>query len=169
MHLILTSLNSDTSSVLWKRLQRDFPRELVPVILCPVLYPITTDPMEASESISSGMIDTGLASLVPDLGASFTANIDTCKTMLTNLTGGELSATTVAHTMTAMLLNPPISSAHSGFFDKPDKSGHGGEPQWNMEVLVTAVKELEPNMSWHDVVSELDNPKFLLKVNINFF
>lgn len=118
--------------------------------------------MEQADSLGAGLLDAGLPSLVPDVGAAFTASLDACKNMLTNLTGGELSPATVAHTITAMLLAPPVDAAHAAFFDKPDKPS-SGEPQWNMEVFTMAVKELYPNMAWREVLAELDNPKFLLK------
>jgi len=95
LHLILTSLTHKSSPVLWKRLQRDFPRELVPVVLAPLLYPTSPDPppatMDQADTLGAALLDAGLPSLIPDVGAAFTANLDACKNMITNLTGRKRS------------------------------------------------------------------------------
>ncbi|KAL0280391.1 UNVERIFIED_CONTAM: hypothetical protein PYX00_001693 [Menopon gallinae] len=188
LHLILTSLAQDkfsisveSKTIFWKRLQRDFPREHVPVILAPLLYPYRPDlPMEKVNQettiMANNLLENSLPDLIMEMGYNFCSTIEDCKNNLINFGARDLPPATVARIITMMirshtglgdqitlqsLQNPPSYWGN----DKNDKNTNdlNHPTTWNIENFVQAVKELSPNISWRDVLSELDNPDFIIK------
>lgn len=56
---VSTGVTPETKEVFLKNLRRDFPRELVPVVLAPLLYPNSPDlPMDKLNQDTSTMANT---------------------------------------------------------------------------------------------------------------
>ncbi|XP_077294792.1 CCR4-NOT transcription complex subunit 1 isoform X2 [Arctopsyche grandis] len=167
-----------TKELFLERLRREFPRELVPVILSPLLYPDDTEyPLEemtSADDMAGSLMKNSLADLVREIGYSFTSSVEECKSNILNLGGRDISSADVARILITMARNPTFSSDNAplqtpGNFwisrdsIKKDPIGHGSQDSWNVEVFVQALKELFPNLNWTDVVFQLDHPEFLIK------
>lgn len=188
LHLILTSLAQDklsisveTKTIFWKRLQRDFPREHVPVILAPLLYPDRPDlPMEKVNQettvMANNLLENSLPDLIMEMGYGFCSSVEECKNNLINLNARDLPPATVARIIALMIRSHtglgeqiPLQSLQNAQNywgnEKNDKNSNdlAHPTTWSIENFVQAVKELSPNISWRDVLSELDNPDFLIK------
>lgn len=188
LHLILTSLTEDkfsisaeTKTIFWKRLQRDFPREHVPVILAPLLYPDRPDlPMDKVNQettiMASNLLENSLPDLIMEMGYSFCSTVEECKNNLINFNSRDLPPSTVARVITMMIRSHTGLGDQIGLQSLQNPSSFWGNEKsektsndishpttWNIENFIQAVKDLSPNMSWRDVVSELDNPDFLIK------
>lgn len=187
LHLILWSilkspkevgLSNDTHTIFLNTLQKDFPKELVPVVLAPLVYPeqcelapnyttMATD----GPGLSGGMLETSLADMITEIGYSFTSSLEECRNNLIKLSGGrELTPTIVARVLAVMCrthsgLEDSLnnSSATASTNSNAFKSNSASDKSWNVEVFVQAVKEVAPNLHWSNVVSELDQPDFLIR------
>ncbi|KAK7790471.1 hypothetical protein R5R35_006209 [Gryllus longicercus] len=200
LHLILTNLlfgpkdfgvSAETKEIFLKNLRRDFPRELVPVVLAPLLYPGNTDlPMDKvnqeSSTMTNNMMESSLADLLMELGYGCCSSLEECRSALVNMGAGrEISPAAVARVLGMMIrthtgldsvdqvqLQTPTNfwgsgnSGDSSSINK-DKGGNvqdGNHPTtWNIEIFVQTLKELVPNLPWNEVVLELDHPDFLVK------
>lgn len=170
-------ISADIKTIFWKILQRDFPREHVPIILAPLLYPNRHDlPMDKINSETTNMsnylvLENSLPTLIMEMGYGFCSNLDECKNNLATFGMRDLTAPVVARIITMMV------RTHNGFneqkllrgapnllnFQKNESNDKNKPTTWNIEIFIKAVKELSPNISWKEVLSELDNPNFLIK------
>lgn len=164
LHLILSAilkspkdlgLTNEIHADLLSSLQRDFPKDHVPVVLAPVVYPDCSElaPEMSSEGpgLSGGMLDTSLADLVSELGHGFTTSLEECRKNLMKLGGREITAALVARILSLMC------RSHAGMEMSESRSS------WNVEVFVQALKEIAPNLNWDSVIMELDHPDFAIK------
>ncbi|XP_039287191.1 LOW QUALITY PROTEIN: CCR4-NOT transcription complex subunit 1 [Nilaparvata lugens] len=194
LHLILSSVlfassehfgvTTEVKEVFLKNLRRDFPRELVPVVLAPLLYPSSTDlPMDKLSQDSSSMANTmhepqvSLADLLLETGYSLCASVETCRQHLLSLGGGadatQLTPATVARCL-AMMVRTHTGLDQAGYWHGAkdatgvqvggDKAAVDGPPAtWAIDVFVTTVKDLVPNLQWTEVMIELDHADFIVK------
>nr|CAD7424776.1 unnamed protein product [Timema monikensis] len=193
LHLILSNLlhgnkdhfgiSSETKEAFLKSVRRDFPRELVPVVLAPLLYPSNFDlPMDKlnqdTTAMSNTVHDSSLADLIAEVGYGFCSSLDECRNTLVGLMGGrDISAGMVARVLSMMArthsgLEEQVAlqslQTTSSFWEQPsnkDKntSDTNHATAWGIEVFVQVLKEQVPNLVWNDVVLELDHPEFILK------
>ncbi|XP_026284061.1 CCR4-NOT transcription complex subunit 1 [Frankliniella occidentalis] len=194
LHLILSSVfcdpgnqfgvTSETKESFLKNLRRDFPRELVPVVLAPLLFPNKPDlPMDKLNQDSTAMANSQqLADMIMEMGYNFTSSFEQCRNALGSLSlgGRDIPAGAVARILSMM------ARTHSGLDDQvslqslnssnfwggsesgvKDKGGGVNDPShpttWNIEVFIQTLKELVPNIVWNDVVTQLDHPDFIIK------
>nr|CAD7196956.1 unnamed protein product [Timema douglasi] len=193
LHLILSNLlhgnkdhfgiSSETKEAFLKSVRRDFPRELVPVVLAPLLYPSNSDlPMDKlnqdTTAMSNTVHDSSLADLIAEVGYGFCSSLDECRNTLVGLMGGrDISAGMVARVLSMMArthsgLEEQVAlqslQTTSSFWEQPsnkDKntSDTNHATAWAIDVFVQVLKEQVPNLVWNDVVLELDHPEFILK------
>ncbi|XP_018332618.1 CCR4-NOT transcription complex subunit 1 [Agrilus planipennis] len=167
LHVILSAvlkspkelgLTNDVHTNFLNTLQRDFPKDIVPVVLAPLIYPdqceLAPDMSSDGPGLPGGMIDTSLADLVSELGYSFTSSVDECRNNLLKLGGRDVTPSAIARVLTLMCKTHDDSL---GSF----KESRGAS--WNVEVLVQALKEIIPNFQWNNVVVELDHSDFVIK------
>lgn len=185
LHLILSNLlyspseqhfgvTPETKEVFLKNLRRDFPRELVPVVLAPLLYPNSPDlPMDKlnqdTSTMTNTMLESSLADLIMEIGYSFCSNAEECRGHLVTLGARDISAGGVARVLAMMV------RTHTGLDttfwagttdptqpkDKPPDASH--PTTWDIDILVQTLKDLVPNLSWSDVILELDNADLIVK------
>lgn len=177
VHLILSTilktpkevgLTNDIHTTFLKTLQRDFPKELVPVVLAPLVYPEQCElaPEMSSEGpgLSGGMLETSLADLVTEIGYGFTSSVEECRNNIMKLGGRDVSPGIIARVLAVMCrthsgLEESLNIQTPGSFNK----GPDGRTSWNIEILIQALKEVISNFQWNSVVSELDHPEFIIK------
>ncbi|XP_023027069.1 CCR4-NOT transcription complex subunit 1 isoform X2 [Leptinotarsa decemlineata] len=177
LHLILSAvlknpkelgLTNDIHTTFLKTLQRDFPKDLVPVVLAPLVYPEHSElaPEMSSEGpgLSGGMLDTSLADLVTEIGYNLTSSLEECRNNLIKLGGRDLSPGIVARILSVMCrthsgLEESLGVQTPGSFNK----GSENRSSWNMEIFIQALKEIVTNLQWNSVVAELDHPEFIIK------
>lgn len=159
-----------------EHLQKDFPKDRVPLILGPLLY---TDDLEidsdTSELLSTKIMDTPYSNLVIELGYAFTTNTEDCKNHLTKIGGQNITprdvaritlnmCRTIANLSEGSITLPTPNAFWSGQGDKEKTiTPSGDNPTWKPEVFVQALKEVMPNLPWKDVVMELDQPDWVIK------
>lgn len=150
LHLILSAilkspkevgLTNDTHTTFLNTLQRDFPKDLVPVVLAPLVYPDQSElaPEMSSEGpgLSGGMLETSLADLVTEIGYGFTANVEECRNNLMKLGGRDISPSVVARVLTIMC------RTHSGLEDSLNIQTPGSFNKGNVfAVIVFLFKRL---------------------------
>lgn len=177
LHLILSAvlkspkevgLANDIHTTFLNTLQNDFSKDLVPVVLAPLVYPEQCElaPEMSSEGpgLSGGMLDTSLADLLTEIGYSFTSSVEECRNNLLKLGGRDLTQTSVAKILTVMCrthsgLQDCMTVQNPGSFNKSSEN----RTSWNIEVFVQALKEVVPNLQWNNVLTELDHPDFVVK------
>lgn len=135
-------------------LRRDYPRELVPVILAPILYKeqgleyICHKMAHESNSLTKNMVESSLASLVRETGYSFTLSLEECRSYFNTFGFRELSAASIARTISVMAQTHTELDEHSlrhlrnGTSQSwPEQESTGekndeGQPSsWNMEIF----------------------------------
>lgn len=142
-------------------LRRDYPRELVPVILAPILYPelgleYTSHKMaHEGAGLTKTLLENSLADLVLETGYAFTSSAEECRTHFTNFGFRELTPASVARTIGYM------ARTHTGLDENmlrhlrngtlptwteqepPADKAEGGQPTtWNMDVFIQVSSEL---------------------------
>lgn len=189
LHLILSAillspkdvgLSTDTHEAFLRTLQRDFPKELVPVVLAPLLYPtesqLTPEMSSDGPGISGNMLENSLSELVAELGYSFTSNLEECRNSLLSLAGGGITPLSVAKVLSTMCrthnsLDESLNLQTPGGFwsgnssENKDKNSASSNQSssWNVDIFVQALKEVSPNLPWSNVILELDHQEFLVK------
>jgi len=183
LNLILKSLfgpgetlgvTPETKEVFLKNLRRDFPRELVPVVLAPLLYSYSSDlPMDKlnqdSSNMANTMLDTTLADLVMEIGYGFTNSVDECRNHLVTMGAGSMTAGAVARVLSMMVrshtgLNNAFWAGTTDPAPPKDKPPEPPQPSgWNVEVFVQTLKDMVPSLQWNDVILELDISEFIVK------
>lgn len=165
-----------TRELFVNRLRTDIPRELVPIVLGPQLYPDPTstplEEMTAPDDMAAAMLEHSLADIIRDIGYSFTASIEECKTNMLNFGAREPTAIDVARTISMMIRyqannfqDGPQLQTPGNFWithdSKKEGSAHGlGE--WNAEVFVQTLKELASSLNWKEVILQLDHTEFIV-------
>ncbi|CAG9826421.1 unnamed protein product [Diabrotica balteata] len=177
LHLIISAvlknpkevgLTNDNHTTFLETLQRDFPKDLVPVVLAPLVYPEHSElaPEMSSEGpgLSGGMLETSLSDVVTELGYNFTSSVEECRNNLMKLGGRDISPAIVSRILAVMCrthsgLEDSISIQTPGSFNK----GSDNRTSWNIDNLIQALKEIVPNFQWNSIVAELDHPEFIVK------
>ncbi|XP_050542433.1 CCR4-NOT transcription complex subunit 1-like [Daktulosphaira vitifoliae] len=191
LHLILNQvlkvddqfgIDKDIKKALLENLRRDFPLEVVPVLLAPLIYSEKLDcPMEKINqdisSISNTMLETSLADLVMEMGYSACSSLEECRRHLLSITGGNsssiifgpqsvakvISMMTRTHTGLDTQVTLPYWSGDNSNNDVDKIANGNGSNTWNVEVFVHTLKDLNPSLLWLDVIKELDHAEFMIK------
>lgn len=191
LHLILSAvlqsykkvgLTKEVHEAFLRTLQRDFPKELVPVVLAPLLYSIDfeLEPEMSSDGpgLSGNMLENSLPELISEMGYSFTASLEECRNNIISLGGRDISPSVVSRVLSTMCrthsgLDESLNLQSPGGFwsgnntDNKDKSGQNSSEcratSWNVEIFVQALKEVVPNLQWNNVIIELDHQEFIIK------
>ncbi|VVC94202.1 unnamed protein product, partial [Leptidea sinapis] len=181
LQILLTYLNSErfrlttvTTDQCVQRLRSVFPRERVPILLAPLLYPDDTKSplveMAAANDLARSMIDSSLAELIREVGYGLTASVEECKIHLLNFGVREPTAIDVSRIISLMVRynapvqeplqvqNPRIFSV--GHEAKKDALTHNDG--WNAGIFVQALKELDSSLNWKEVILQLDHPEFIV-------
>ncbi|KAJ2954200.1 hypothetical protein O0L34_g2438 [Tuta absoluta] len=165
-----------TKDLFLKRLRVDFPREVVPIVLAPLLYADDTqtplEEMTTADDMASAMMDNSLAEIIRDIGYAFTASVEDCKNNMLNFGAREPTAVDVARIISMMIryhatIQDGLQLQTPGNFwmsheAKKDPSTHGHSETWNPDVFVQMLKELSPNLNWKEVILQLDHPEFIV-------
>ena len=135
-------------------LRRDYPRELVPVILAPILYQDqgveSTSIKMAHEgnSVAKNMVENSLADLILETGYTFTSSIEECRSYFATFDLRELTAASLARAVSYMarthtgLDEQTLRNLRSGNCSWSDLEPSGektedGQPlTWNIEIFV---------------------------------
>ncbi|KAL1517994.1 hypothetical protein ABEB36_001684 [Hypothenemus hampei] len=172
LHFILSSiletpkevgLTNDIHTTFLNNLQNDFPKDQVPVVLAPLVYPdiaeLYSEMSSEGPGLSSGTLDTPLGDLVKELGYGFTSSLEECRNSLIKLGGRDIAPSTVARVLAVMC------RTHTGLDDTLStfKGQQDVRSSWNIDIFVQALKEVSPSLQWNNVVAELDHPEFAIK------
>ncbi|XP_026687457.1 CCR4-NOT transcription complex subunit 1-like [Diaphorina citri] len=171
-------------------LRRDFPPDLVPIVLKPLIYQnpidLKTPPpdTQALPNMANTMLDSSLAELIIEIGYGFCSSVEECRHQLVTLGVRDLGPSATAKVLSMMVRShtglddplanssfwPQSSGGDLGSANKEKSDGGAGGPggaagpsTWNVEVFVQAIKEISPNLSWQDVLRELDHAEFIIK------
>lgn len=177
LHLIISvilknpkevGLTNDIHTTFLKTLQRDFPKDLVPVVLAPLVYPEQSElsPEMSSEGpgLSGGMLETSLADVLTEIGYNFTSSLEECRNNLMKLGGRDIPPSVVSRVLAVMCrthsgLEDSLTIQTPGSFNK----GTDNRTSWNIDIFIQALKEIVPNFQWNSIFSELDHPEFIIK------
>ncbi|XP_060561916.1 CCR4-NOT transcription complex subunit 1-like [Ruditapes philippinarum] len=184
LHLLLAHLvhskeqfgiGVDQKEAFLKTLRKDFPRDRVPVVIGPLLYPetedISVDKLTFVTNMPKTHLDASLADMILESGFACTSTIEECRNILLQFGQRDISPSVVAHVLGMMAKTPSALSDQpgqgsvapgSGWGDMKDKMDQPGVNMWNVENFVQVVQDLAPHMSWRDVVNELDYPQFMV-------
>ncbi|XP_011335843.1 CCR4-NOT transcription complex subunit 1 isoform X2 [Ooceraea biroi] len=170
-------LPSEDKKDFLKNLRRDFPRELVPVVLAPFLYPGDWETPQFKIELNmavSQMDGNSLVELIMELGYSFTSSVEECRTALAGLGAREISPTCAARVLSHMAhscSNLDDAGGLQSFWgnsaapqdsNKEKPSETTTPTTWNVEVFIQALKEIS-TLSWNDVIVKLDHADFIIK------
>lgn len=139
-------------------LRRDYPRELVPVILAPILYQeqgleyTALKMAHETSSLSKNLVETSMADLILETGYTFTSSLEECRTHFAAFSLRDLSAASVSCAVSYM------ARTHTGLNEQmlrhlrngtnpawsepevPTEKNEDGQPSsWNMEVFVQVI------------------------------
>jgi len=175
LHQLLFYLTSDreqlgiaqeTLDTFLKAVRREFPRDRVPVIISPFVYPfledITGKKLRDLGNMKKNMTEVTVAEVMHESGYPCTVNMDECRTLLSQCGGRDvLTAPAVARVLGMIARTPQgVGGDHmTQTADRPDVPGHS---TWNVDVFLQVVKELCPHLALRDVVANLDHPGFLV-------
>ncbi|XP_030040329.1 CCR4-NOT transcription complex subunit 1 isoform X2 [Manduca sexta] len=181
LQTLLTSLAHEnfrlaavTKDLFLKRLRGDFPREVVPIVLAPLLYPDDTqtplEEMTTADDMAVAMMDNSLAEIIREIGYAFTSSVEECKNHMLNFGAREPTAIDVARIISVMIRYhtsgipvpevPPIQTPGNYWMTHESKKDLQNE--WNAEVFVQTLKDLASNLNWKEVILQLDHPEFLV-------
>ncbi|XP_014252247.1 CCR4-NOT transcription complex subunit 1 isoform X3 [Cimex lectularius] len=167
--LELFGLTAETKEAFLHNLRRDFPRDLVPIVLAPLLYSDNSElSMEKllndSNNMSHNMVDSSVDDVVGELGLTFTNSVEGCRGHIAQLAGRELKASDMAHVLIMMLKSRAVEFwlESEAAKEKSNDPLHIPSP-WSIDNLIKASKELNPKLNWADVFLELDHPEFIVK------
>ncbi|XP_064610278.1 CCR4-NOT transcription complex subunit 1-like isoform X2 [Liolophura sinensis] len=188
IHLLLAHLvkgrdqfgiGADQKEAFLQTLRKDFPRDRVPVVLSPLLYPdiddISIDKLPDTTGCHKSIMESSYADMILEAGYGCTATVEECRNTLMQFGVRELTPAAVARVLGMMArshqgLNENVSlqslnsSALGGgiWGDTKEKADTVGVNTWNVEVFVQVVQDLAPHLNWRDVVSELDHASFFV-------
>lgn len=170
-------VGDDQVSAFLETLKKDFPKERVPVVLAPLLYPetkdISTDNLFPEPSTPSKVVmEDDLADLMLEIGYSSCASVEDCQDTLTNFGVQDITPASVARVLGMMvktvfgLGEHVIVQNYGNSSVSLDKLGLSeltpGPATWNVEVFVQALREVIPLFNWRQVIQELDYPEFVV-------
>ncbi|XP_072931342.1 CCR4-NOT transcription complex subunit 1 isoform X2 [Epargyreus clarus] len=182
LQTLLTSLANDnfqlaavTKDLFLKRLRSDFPREVVPIVLAPLLYPDDTqtplEEMTTADDMAAAMLDTSLVEVIRDMGYAFTSTVEDCKNHMLNFGAREPTSIDVAKMISMMVRyqaskdGPQIQTPGNFWVNHEGKKTPiptiTGET-WNADIFVQTLKELASNLNWKEVILNLDHPEFIV-------
>lgn len=168
-------VGDDQVTAFVETLKKDFPKERVPVVLAPLLYPelqdISPDNLIPEPSIfSKSVMEDDLADLIHEIGYSSCASVDECKNTLIHFGVQDITPSSVARVIGMMVktvfgLGEHVTIQNYGSSSVSlDKLGLSeltpGPATWNVEVFVQTLKEMIPPLSWRQVIQEFDYPEF---------
>ncbi|VVC86298.1 unnamed protein product [Leptidea sinapis] len=181
LQTLLTSLTHEnfklaavTKDLFLQRLRSDFPREVVPIVLAPLLYPDDTKSplveMTTANDLAPSMIDSSLSDIIRDVGYGLTVSVEECKTHMMNFGVREPTAIEVARIISHMVRyipppqEPPQLQSPGNFWVNHEAKKEASLPcdGWNAEIFVQALKELASNLNWKEVILQLDHPEFIV-------
>lgn len=161
IHLILSrvtdnpehyAVTKDLLERVTRHLQRIYPRDLVPVVLAPLLYHeesvgYTTKKMaHESSSLAKNVSELSLADLIVETGYSFTSSVEECKSHLASFGPRDLAGSSVARAVCSMASTQSGLDEHSlrnvrnggaPAWPEPDSGGDkDARTTWNIEVFV---------------------------------
>ncbi|XP_059164399.1 CCR4-NOT transcription complex subunit 1-like isoform X2 [Physella acuta] len=173
LHLLLSHLviereqlgiAQETLDTFLKTVRREFPRERVPAIISPFIYPSLEDipgkKLRDLATMKKNMTDISIAELMLESGYSCTASVDECRNLLTICGAREITPVAVARIL-GMMARTPVGLGDHGQH-QIDHQDVPGVSTWNVDVFLQIVKEMNPHINWREVVSNLDHPKFLV-------
>ncbi|XP_033331917.1 CCR4-NOT transcription complex subunit 1 isoform X4 [Megalopta genalis] len=187
LHLILSQalytanqfgLSSEAKEKFLKNLRRDFPRELVPVVLAPLLYPDNGETPQAKIELNMAvnqMDGNSLVELIMELGYGFTSSVEECRSALAGLGAREISPACAARVLGHMARTCSNLDDAGGLQSywgnsgatqdaNKEKSADNVPPiTWNVEVFIQALKEIQSTLSWNEVIVKLDHAEFVIK------
>ncbi|XP_012340948.1 CCR4-NOT transcription complex subunit 1 isoform X3 [Apis florea] len=187
LHLILSQafhsanqfgLLSEAKEKFLKNLRRDFPRELVPVVLAPLLYPDNGETPQTKIELNMAvnqMDGNSLVELIMELGYGFTSSVEECRSALAGLGAREISPACAARVLAHMARscnNLDDAGGLQSFWsnsgttqdaNKEKSSDNSAPSTWNIEVFVQALKEIQSTLSWNEVIVKLDHAEFIIK------
>ncbi|XP_035741230.1 CCR4-NOT transcription complex subunit 1-like isoform X2 [Vespa mandarinia] len=187
LHLILSQVfhipnqfgvSSEAKEKFLKNLRRDFPRELVPVVLAPLLYPGDGETPQAKIELNMAvnqMDGNSLVELIMELGYGFTSSVEECRSALAGLGAREISPACVARVLAHMARSCNSlddagglqsfwgNSASTQDANKEKTSESIAPTTWNVEVFVQALKEIQSTLLWNEVIVKLDHAEFIIK------
>ncbi len=130
--------------------------------------PNSTNENQETDSLISS-VDNSIVDIIQELGYSFTSSKEDCQSTLLSLidTNKPLDSLIVAKllgmmTRTYNSVQDPNSNMHLGEGWNENKESIQLN-NWNPDVFVQTVQDLVPNLSWKDVVRDLDHPEFFIK------
>lgn len=168
---------ADSQEAFLEAIRKDFPRELVPVVLAPLIYQEHSDlPLQKLNTVctmTNSMLDGCLAEFVLEAGYSLCVSADECRRQLSAHGTSQLTAPCVARVLGAMVrthtghsaagsCHPRLGSA----WDAATTTSTGADADsetlhtWNVDVFVRCVHELAPALQWKEVVYNLDYTGF---------
>ncbi|CAG5118083.1 unnamed protein product, partial [Candidula unifasciata] len=173
LHLLLSHLVTqreqfgiaqETLDTFLKAVRREFPRERVPAIVSPFIYPsvedITGKKLADISTMKKTMTEVSIAEIMMESGYSCTLNAEECRTVLTQCGAKEVNPAAVARTL-GMMVRTPVGLGEHG--QQPsDRPEVPGVSTWNVDIFLQIIKEMNPHLSWREVVSHLDHKGFLI-------
>jgi CCR4-NOT transcription complex subunit 1 len=190
LHLLLSHLlqspsdevgvHAEQLSAFVTALRRDFPRERVPVVLSPLLYPgdrdIAQDKLLPESAITgpSRMAQLELCDILREMGYHSTSSHDLLSDLIRQVDSEGLTPLCVAKCVGLMV------RTHTGLSDQVPLQSLAGpssplwekeKPQelpatattWMTDIFVDVVKEQAPHLNWQEVMVSLDHPGFVVK------
>nr|QOW64962.1 hypothetical protein [Lymnaea stagnalis] len=174
LHLLLSHLVTEreqfgiaqeTLDTFLKTVRREFPRERVPAIISPFIYPsledITGKKLRDLGTMKKNMTDISIAEFMQESGYSCTVNVDECRNLLALCGAREITPVAVARIL-GMMARTPVGLGDHGQQQQGDRPDVPGVSTWNVDVFMQVVKEMNPHLNWREVVVNLDHPKFLV-------
>ncbi|GJP79518.1 hypothetical protein CLOP_g9744 [Closterium sp. NIES-67] len=107
----------------------------------------------------SGSKARDMASAMEELGFGCTDTVERCRAVLKEHSGNGISEADVARILGVVA---------KGSMETRGGAGSGPLTFWNVDVLVEAILQLAPRLSWSSVINHLDYPGFLVKDHKGF-
>ncbi|VVC34988.1 Hypothetical protein CINCED_3A007099 [Cinara cedri] len=128
--------------------------------------------LDTSNTIANIMDNPSLPDLILEMGYTVCSSIDECRRNMLSVTNGCVSSITFGPESVAKVISMMIRT-HTGLDSQipywPDNGDHdmdtvpSNSTTWNIEVFVNTIKELNPSLSWIDLIKELDHGDFYVK------
>lgn len=163
----------------YQYLKQDFPLELVPIVLKPLIYKNQIEPKtpvtdcQTLPIMANTMLDSSLAELILEIGYGFCSSVEECRHQLVTLGVRDITPSATAKVLSVMVrshtgLDDPLANSYwpgaaNNELGNKDKPNGDGPSTWNVEVFVQAIKEISPSLCWSDVIKELDHAEFIIK------
>ncbi|XP_048577201.1 CCR4-NOT transcription complex subunit 1 isoform X2 [Nematostella vectensis] len=153
-------------------LRREFPKDRVPVVLAPLLYPDAHD-VPASKLVpdtsapAKDVRADDLAGLMQEIGYVCCSSASECRETLQQFGIHDITAAAIARVIGMMVKTAvglgqhiPLQNLNSSAAALDAKPDDDGEASWGVEIFIQVLKERIPMMSWQQVLLELDYPGF---------